>query len=340
MKISVISHTRAGAKKNLELTAILQKSNHQAASYSWHKYTGRKLIPFQSLKLLFQDLWDSQEVFILLWEMEQVARTVLPWLKKKGQGPAVAVMDEQGKFVIPLLRGQLAGADAWFDRFAQTVGATAVITAPPAEEEGFDVAAFAQKNRMHIQDIFRIRNVAAALLAKEPVGVYSDYPVEGVWPEGLVCCKSVMCRDDAEEKERPKVGISITDDWEAPHFARECRMFPRNLVLGIVCPAKTDKEALEQFVSGALAQHHISRERVGSLYSVREQEGTSAIVALAKHLGIPFFTYEKEQLCRMRETPCEACAYLGSRKGKRLALCQGEDGLQVSIYEKEWEVSF
>lgn len=336
MKISVISFTRAGAKRNLELVEVLQKNNHQAASYSWHKYTGRKLIPFQSLKLLFQDLWDSQEVFVLLWEMERAAYSVLPWLKKKGPGPAVVVMDEQGKFVIPVLRGRQKGVDAWCARFAKMVHATLVTTASSAVREHFDVDAFARNNQLHIQDVFRIKNVAAALAAKEAVGIYSDYPVEGVLPEGLVCCGTVMGGSGPV----PEVGISITDDWEAPHFAKECRMFPRNIVLGVVCRVDTDRETLVQFVIGSLAQNHLSRGRIGSLYSMQGAEGTDAVRELAKRLDIPFFTYEKKQLPKGEKEACEACAFLGSGKGKRLAVCQREDGLQVSIYEKEWEVSF
>ena len=55
MKISVISFTRTGAVKNLEVTGLLQEKKHQAASFSWHKYTGRKLIPFQKLDQLLID---------------------------------------------------------------------------------------------------------------------------------------------------------------------------------------------------------------------------------------------------------------------------------------------
>ena len=80
MKISVISFTRQGAAKNLEVVSILQEKKHQAASFSWHKYTGRKLIPFQKLDQLLNDLWDKQDAFIFLSDTELAMRAVITWL--------------------------------------------------------------------------------------------------------------------------------------------------------------------------------------------------------------------------------------------------------------------
>lgn len=341
MKISVISFTRAGASRNLELVRILQENNHQAVSYSWHKYTGRKLIPFKSLKLLFQDLWENQDAFLFLWDLEHVARAVTPYLKQSGQGPAVIVMDEGGRFVIPFSAGKERGINGWCSHFAQLVDAVWVDMLPDVREERFSVDVFAGKNQLHVQDIFRIRTVAERLMAKEPVGIYSDYPVEGVLPDGLVCVGSVMNGAAQNEKERPETGISITDDWEAPHFAKECRMFPRNLVLGVTCPENVEAASLEQFVVGVLAGMHVSRERACSLFSVRELADAPGLKALADRLDVPFFTYEKEQVSgEGAEEICESCARLGSGGGKPLEGCREKDGMRLSVYEKETALHF
>lgn len=343
MKITVISFTRTGAEKNLELARLLQENNHQAASYSWHKYTGRKLIPFKSLKLLFKDLWDNQEAFIFLWDMEHVARAVLPFLKENGEGPAVIIMDEAGKFVIPFLSGSMKGTDAWCEWFAQLIDAAAVITDGIREEEKFDVGAFARKNQLHIQDIFRIKTISTLLASGGQAGIYSDYPVEGVLPEGLVGVGRVMAGGKKQEGAALECGISITDDWEAPHFAKECRMFPRNLVLGVACEPQTDAAALEQFVIGVLTENHLSKERVGDIFASHSLEREAAVTALAQRLDVPYFTYAAEQLpegtLEVAEI-CEACAMLGSRNGKRLVECRWKEKMAVCVYEKAVELSF
>lgn len=340
MKISVISFTRAGASKNLELVRSLQENDHQAVSYSWHKYTGRKLIPFKSLKLLLQDLWENQDAFLFLWDLEHVSHAVAPYLKQKGQGPAVVVMDEAGRFVIPFCAGKEKGINDWCRWFAQLMDAVWVDMLPKMQEEAFGVDAFAGKNQLHIQDIFRIRTIAAKLSAKEPVGIYSDYPIEGVLPEGLVCVGEVMHGDAPGKKDFPEAGISITDDWEAPHFAKECRMFPRNLVLGVICPKDVCASELEQLVTDVLVQKHLSKERICSLFSIRELADAPGIKALADRLDVPFFTYEKGEVAGADEKEvCEGCARMGSG-GKRLEGCREKNGMLLSVYEKEVELHF
>lgn len=343
MKISVISFTRAGAVKNLELVRILQENHHQAVSYSWHKYTGRKLIPFKSLRLLLHDLWENQEVFLFLWDMEHVACAVMPWMKQKGQGPAVLVMDEEGKFVIPFSLGKEEGMLEWCSRFARLIHAAPVITTPLKEEVGFWADAFARKNQLHIQDIFRIRTIAEKLSAKEPVGIYSDYPIDGVLPEGLIGVGPVMKGDDEEPSPVLEAGISITDDWEAPHFSKECRMFPRNLILGVICPEDAQPQQLEHFAVSVLVQSHLSKERVCGLFSIRELAEARGLRGMADRLDVPFFTYEREQLsCQKQKAAeiCESCAFLGSGQGKEIVACRERDGIYLAVYEKEAKLSF
>lgn len=337
MKISVISFTRAGAEKNLELTAVLQEKNHQAASYSWHKFTGRKLIPFQSLKLLFADLWDSQEVFLFLGDMEKVAGALLPFSKEHGMGPAAVIMDEEGRYVIPFSKGRMQGLNGWCTQFAQTVGAMPVIMSPSEASSRFAVDAFARRNGLHIQDLFRVQTLAAALSEGEKVGIYSDYPVDGVMPEGMVGIGAVMMDEENPPAKTPECGISITDDWEAPHFAKECRMYPRNLALGIVCDPGCPSEELEQFVYGVLAQNHLSRERVSAVYSLSELAKEAGIVEFADRLDIPYYTYSRPQLSGQSAEGgelCENCAKLGSGHGKCIVFCEKSERLSVSVYEK------
>lgn len=341
MKISVISFTRAGAEKNLELVDLLQEKSHQAASYSWHKYTGRRLIPFKSLSQLLDDLWDSQDIFIFLADLERTVRAVMPYMKKKG--PAVIAVDEAGKFVIPYLKGKVRGTDEWCVWFAKLFEATPVITDTAARNEQFRLDGFARKNQLHIQDMFRIKTLAASLAAGEPVGIYSDYPIEGVIPEGIVWTGKEKPQNDEGVVQIPKVGISVTDDWEAPYFEKECRMFPRNLVLGVVCPEFISDSALEKIVGSCLADAHLSKERVSAVFSERDLADNAAMIKLADHLDAAYFTYSRAQLIgdAGEDLPmAQKCAKLGSGNGKQLTACRMKEGVHVCIYEKKVRLHF
>ena len=55
-------------------------------------------------------------------------RALAPVLTDKYQDPAVLVLDEQGRFVIPLLSGHQGGANEWARQVADTINAHCVIT--------------------------------------------------------------------------------------------------------------------------------------------------------------------------------------------------------------------
>ncbi|WP_409419805.1 cobalamin biosynthesis protein [Marinomonas sp. RS-M-Aa-14] len=57
-----------------------------------------------------------------------VMRTLAPVLQDKYQDPPVLVLDEEGKFVIPLLSGHEGGANEWGAQVANSLGAQLVMT--------------------------------------------------------------------------------------------------------------------------------------------------------------------------------------------------------------------
>jgi cobalt-precorrin 5A hydrolase len=65
---------------------------------------------------------------ILLCAVGIAVRTLGPVLRDKYQDPAVLVLDEHGRFVVPILSGHEGGANEWARQVAEFLGAQAVIT--------------------------------------------------------------------------------------------------------------------------------------------------------------------------------------------------------------------
>lgn len=57
-----------------------------------------------------------------------VVRLIAPYLKSKDEDPGVLVVDDAARFVIPVLSGHVGGANAYAERLAALLGATAVVT--------------------------------------------------------------------------------------------------------------------------------------------------------------------------------------------------------------------
>lgn len=81
--------------------------------------------PFQSR---IQTLFTSGQPLIFICATGIVVRTLAPVLNSKQCDPPVLVLDEAGRFVVPLLSGHEGGANAWGERVADSLEAQLILT--------------------------------------------------------------------------------------------------------------------------------------------------------------------------------------------------------------------
>jgi len=112
--IRVISLTDAGNALGQRLQSLLPDSEH------WHKPK-----PFQAS---VQDAFCQGDRLILICATGIAVRTLAPVLQDKYTDPAVLILDELGKFVIPLLSGHEGGANDWGAEVTEALGAQLFMT--------------------------------------------------------------------------------------------------------------------------------------------------------------------------------------------------------------------
>ena len=99
-------------------------SRHWPDVEHWHRPS-----PFSSLvQARFIDSRTTRRPLVFICATGIVMRTLAPVLADKYQDPPVLVLDEAGRFVIPLLSGHEGGANALGDELAGLLGATLVAT--------------------------------------------------------------------------------------------------------------------------------------------------------------------------------------------------------------------
>ena len=113
-------------------------------------------------------------------------RMIAPLVKAKDTDPAVLVIDEKGRFVIPILSGHIGGANALAMRLATLLHATPVITTATDVNGVFAVDVWATQNGCAIPDTQHIKAVSAALLVGQSVGVQSYFGICGTLPMGVL----------------------------------------------------------------------------------------------------------------------------------------------------------
>ncbi|MCC8998173.1 MAG: cobalamin biosynthesis protein [Candidatus Contendobacter sp.] len=95
--------------------------------------------PFQDV---VRERFLAGQRLILLGAVGIVVRTLAPVLRDKYQDPAVLVLDEHGRFVVPLLSGHEGGANEWARQVSEFLGAQAVITGAQRYTQPLLVAGF------------------------------------------------------------------------------------------------------------------------------------------------------------------------------------------------------
>lgn len=136
--IRVISLTQTGKLLGDKLTALLAEAHGDTEKLGTAKC--ETVRPERMKKCVIhsykpqpftaevQRYFEVGERLIFICATGIVMRTLAPVLQDKYKDPAVLVMDEQGRFIIPLLSGHEGGANDWALQVANLIGAEPVIT--------------------------------------------------------------------------------------------------------------------------------------------------------------------------------------------------------------------
>ena len=112
-------------------------------------------------------------------------RAIAPHCRSKASDPAVVVLDECGRFAVPVLSGHLGGANDLARALAAVCGAVPVITTATDAHGIFAVDEWAKHQNCMVLEPERIKLVSGKLLAGQPVYYWADIPVTGTVPAGL-----------------------------------------------------------------------------------------------------------------------------------------------------------
>lgn len=127
------------------------------------------------LRGLIPTLFDDRASIIAIFSLGVLVRLIAPHLRDKYRDPAVVVLDEAGRFVIPVLSGHLGGANALAGHIAVALGATTVLTTASDARQTLAVDLFGRELgwtlEVSSQDLLR---ASAAMVNDEPVALVQE----------------------------------------------------------------------------------------------------------------------------------------------------------------------
>ena len=381
MKVSIISFTLKGIELSLKIKkafsgeaeeelCLYTKCSHAEKSLTERKLTEKNLaekdLVESGLSYVEQPLteWTGEQMkehrsLLFIGACGIAVRAIAPFLTDKLNDMPVLVMDEQGRFVIPILAGHVGGANELALSLAERMGSTPVITTATDLNHCFAVDLFARRNALHIVNKDGIAKVSSRILAGEEVTMAVE---EGHLQEGEAGSPGrgkVPGEINVPEGIRLVSTESPVDILVAPAFYGKGRLLtlrPKEYVIGIGCKRGKAAEQIDQFVHKVLKESGISMEQVAAFVSIDREKDEEGILWMSSHYGIPFVTCSAEELQQV-EGNFHASEFVKSQVGvdnvcERAALRfsgpdgilitgkQAEDGITVAIAKRRWSVSF
>ena len=381
MKVSIISFTLRGIELSLKIKkafsgeteeelCLYTKCSHAEKSLTERKLTEKNLaekdLVESRLSYVEQPLteWTGEQMkarrsLLFIGACGIAVRAIAPFLTDKLNDVPVLVMDEQGRFVIPVLAGHVGGANELALSLAERMGSTPVITTATDLNHCFAVDLFARRNALHIVNKDGIAKVSSRILAGEEVTMAVE---EGHLREEEA--QTLRGRRGSRKTNIPD-GIRLVsteapvDVLVAPASYGQGRLLtlrPKEYVIGIGCKRGKAAEQIDHFVHRVLKESGISMEQVAAFVSIDRKKDEEGILWMSSHYGIPFVTCSAEELQQV-EGNFHASEFVKSQVGvdnvcERAALRfsgpdgilitgkQAEDGITAAIVKRRWSVSF
>lgn len=211
-------------------------------------------------------------------------RAIAPHLASKTTDPAVVVVDETGRFAIPILSGHLGGANALACRIARSCGGVPVLTTATDVNGRFAVDLWAKRQNCVILNPAQIKTVSAKILADGTVRVCSDVPVSGKPPHGVAVVSA-----------RP---WDVRVSWYHQND-EELHLVPRVAVLGIGCRKGVSSQKLEEAFMHFLQKTGLCEKAICKVASIDLKKQEPGLAAFCAAHDWPFVTYPASQLAEV-----------------------------------------
>ncbi len=230
------------------------------------------------------EAWAHCDLVISHLALGATTRLIAPLLESKKVDPGVVVVDQAGHFAIPLVGGHVGGANELARRVAATLGGLPVLT---TATDALGIPALDTLGWAHSGDVAQ---VTGAMLDGRPVVVRREQR----WP------LPPLPGNVSEEPDGEPAGeIVVTDRAESalePAARPRVVLHPRSLVAGMGCNRGTSEEVLRAHLERTLAEAGLSIHSLAAITSVDAKAHEGGLIRLAKHLGVPFVTYEAAEL--------------------------------------------
>ncbi|MCR4704745.1 MAG: cobalamin biosynthesis protein [Lachnospiraceae bacterium] len=276
------------------------------------------------LHALVGEAFSQKRAIIFVGAMGICIRTIAPFVKDKLTDSPVLVIDDAGRFVIPVLSGHVGGGNKLAVMIAKLLDAEPVLTTSTDVNGVFSADVFAGEKRLSIANRDGIKKVSAKAIEGKPVTLsIKDYPPAD------------------------PVDIIVADETDREY---DLLLKPRMFTLGVGMKKGKDPADAEAFLLRILESHNLITDDIYAICTIDVKQDEPALRAFSQKYSVPLLTFDAPLLQKASGTftassfvertvgvdnVCERAAMLGT--GNRCELIMEKttgDGITAAICKR------
>lgn len=251
----------------------------------------------EGLKELVAESFSRADVVIFFAASGIVVRSIAPFLKGKAADPAVLVVDEKGKYCIPLLSGHIGGANRYAETVSRLLGTEPVVTTATDLEHRFAVDVFARDNGLLIRDFKKMKEISARVVRGEVLRVLCGAAVEGNVPSEVRLIREGQY--DGEDHSSGRLGSASEDQALIISDAGDADLIIPDLYLGIGCRRSVPRETISELFHRLCETEHLAEEAFSGIASIDLKKEEAGLLAFSKEQKLPVRFYTASELASL-----------------------------------------
>lgn len=346
MKATAFSFTRKGARLSTKIREVLEHQGYSVDRYALKEFSVESTLLKSiepNLNTVVGKAFLDSTLLVFIGACGIAVRSIAPFLRDKQTDPAVICIDEQGRYIIPLLSGHIGGANRIAKNIGLQIKAEPIITTATDINGLIAIDEWAKRNNVVVSDMSIAKKVSAYLVDGQNVGFTSDYKISGEIPKQF------------SENTHCEVGICISLDESKKPFKTTLNLIPKIAFLGIGCRKGISSEAIEGLVLEILEKNNISIKALAGVSSIDLKKEEKGLQEFSYKYGLPSVFYSASELNGLRgkftasdfvaevtgvDNVCERAATLLSEGGKLVSLKTVKSGVSVALALGFWKASF
>jgi cobalt-precorrin 5A hydrolase len=294
MQIAIICFTEHGKKTAEKVESKLRLSGHQVRLDVKCERLPESITI--SLAEWTREKFTTMDAIVFVGAVGIAVRAIAPYVKRKTEDPAVLVLDEAGKYCIPILSGHIGGANELARNLAAALNAEPVITTATDLNQKWAVDVFAAKNHLQIENMNMAKRISSRILAGETIRLrieagsrdFQRYSEEISRLRGLSGMELVQ-----EGPADVWVGVQRP---ESNHGKEYLWLIPQVAYLGLGCRKGASQWRIERAVMQALEAYRIDLSAIAQVASIDLKAKEPGILAFCEKYQLPYQVYTAEKL--------------------------------------------